>query len=153
MTGDELIALAHGLEPMLELRPPAEEAALASAEARLGFGLPPELRAFLARTDGATIAMRLDSGELIPGALPLVWDLDEIVVANTSGPHWVPNRPTDVLWFATAGVDGITIGHATDSSGTPTDDVVLWYPIDGELTPFATTFGEYLERWLQGASI
>ena len=153
MTGDELIALAHSLEPMLESRPPAEEAELAAAEARLGFSLPSELRAFLARSDGATIAIRLDSGELIPGALPVVWDLDEIVVANTSGPDWVPDRPTDVLWFATAGVDGITIGHATDSSGTPTDDVVLWYPIDGELTLFASSFREYLVRWLRGASI
>jgi hypothetical protein len=90
---------------------------------------------------------------VIPGALPLVWDLDEIVVENTSGPDWAPNRPTDRLWFANAGVDGITFGHPTDASGTPTDDVVLWYPIDGEIRAFASSFGGYLDRWLRGASI
>lgn len=153
MTGDELVAMATRLAPLIELRQPAEAWAFEEAEARLGFTLPEELRAFLACSDGATIAIRLDSGEVIPRALPLVWDLWTIQVENTSGPDWAPDRPKDVLWFADAGVDGINIGHATDPRGAPVDQVVLWYPIEGEIKPFFASFAEYLERWIQGVSI
>lgn len=148
VTGDELVALARAAEPLVEFDDPSPESVLVGVEAHLGVRLPLELRGFLLRSDGATIAVRLPSGELVRRASPLVWSLSAIVQENEGFPHR-PNVPANVLFFANAGFDGILLGHRLDGDALE-DQVVVWHPIRSTVSPFTPSFGRYLEGWLSG---
>lgn len=69
--GRGLRELIADLEPMAEFRPAASKAAVRAAEGRLGQRLPTELRGLLLTSDGVTVGLTLDSGE-VPDAQPLV---------------------------------------------------------------------------------
>ncbi len=102
------------------------------------------------QSNGASIAVELDSGELIPEASPLVWSLNEIrdekrAVATTDAGR------ARVLYFANAGVDGVLFGHPLDAAGAALDEVVAWYPIEACLEVVASSFGDFLDRWLRGS--
>ena len=126
------------LKPLLEPRPPASEADVAQAEARLGVRLPDQLRRFLMQSNGAAVAARPNSGGVISRASPLVWSIDEIVRDNE--PSKAVRQTEDVLFFANAGADGVLLGHPYEASGTVRDDVVAWYPIEARTTPLTTSF-------------
>jgi hypothetical protein len=143
-----LAQFARQLDPLVELGPPAEEDEVARAEFRLGVRLPAELRDFLLDADGATVAVRLDSGEVIHRASPLVWSLNEVVAENL-GPK-TDGRPEGVLYFANAGVDGLLFGHTIDASRNVRPEVVVWYPMEDRLVTATASFREYLEGWLGG---
>ena len=146
---DEILEFLRNLEPLVEFEPPASEADIESAERSLGIGLPDELRSFLCDSNGATIGVRLDSGEVIPDASPLVWSLDEIV--RNHGPQRPdPDQPAQVLFFANAGVDGILFGHPIRSSSQVGSDVVVWHPIHDELDVAAPSFRAWIEAFLTG---
>jgi hypothetical protein len=147
MTGEQLVAIAQASEPLVELGPPAAERALAQAELTLGIALPQELRAFLLEADGATVALRLDSGDVVPEASPLVWSIAEIVRENTAAP--IEHERGGALFFANAGVDGVLFGHRLTGQRI-TEDVVVWQPIDGDMTTCAASFGDWLRGWLGG---
>ena len=147
---DEILEFVRSIEPLVEFEPAASADDIESAERSLGIGLPAELRAFLCGSNGATIGVRLDSGEIIPDASPLVWSLDEIV--RNHGPQRPdPDQPAQVLFFANAGLDGVLFGHPIRSSSLVGSDVVVWHPILGELDVAAPSFRAWLEAWLTGA--
>ena len=147
---DGILDFVLKLEPLVEFGPLASNDDIESAERTLGVALPDELRAFLGGSNGATIGVRLDSGEVIPDASPLVWSLDEIV--RNHGPQRPdPDQPAQVLFFANAGVDGILFGHPIRSSLQVGLDVVIWHPILDELDVVAPSFRAWLEAWLTAA--
>jgi hypothetical protein len=76
---DEILEFVRSLEPLVEFEPSASEDDIQSAERGLGVSLPNELRAFLRGSNGATIGVRLDSGEVVPDAdeSPAAYALDE----------------------------------------------------------------------------
>ena len=150
MTDQDLVSLARRLEPLVEVRPPASEAQVASTERTLGFRLPDGLRGFLSQSNGASIAVTLDCGELISGASPLIWSLNEILAENGAVSAAGAGRAR-VLCFANAGADGILFGHPLDPTGVVLDEVVAWHPIEGRLPYVAPSFRAFLDGWLRGS--
>lgn len=147
--GEQLVQLARRVEPLVELADPSSESAIREAESQLGVRLPVELRAFLLQSDGATIAVRLSSGDLVQEASPLVWSVAEILSENRDFPSRGYHGAERVLFFANAGVDGVLFGHALEDTGLR-DEVVVWHPIERQIEAFAPSFSRYLEGWLNG---
>lgn len=147
--GHEILDWIRSMEPLAEFEPPASEDQIEKAERRLGISLPNELRTFLRCSNGATIGVRLDSGEVIPSASPLVWSVEEITQHH--GPERLdPEQPAQVLFFANAGVDGILFGHPIRASSQVGSEVVVWHPILGELEVAAPSFRAWIEAWIIG---
>jgi hypothetical protein len=148
---DDLTVVALTIEPLVELNPPSDSGAVATAEAELRTTLPTDLRDFLTRSDGATVAARLDSGEIVPRASPLVWSLVEIVERNRSPepPLAGPWRGR-VLFFGDAGVDGILFGNPFEDDGALAGRVVAYNPLEQRIEVVAISFREWLLGWLGG---
>jgi len=146
---DSIVDAVRALEPLVEFGPAGSEAGLAPIERRLGTRLPEALRSFLLASDGATIGVRLTSGELEPNAIDLVWSAAEIQRHLETNDAILP-RPADVLFFAGAGADGILFGHPIRGDAGIGPDVVSWDPLEEGVMAKAPSFRAWVEGWLNG---
>ena len=146
--------LILNVQPEAEFAPPASAEEIEAAETLLGIRLPSGLRSLLSESNGVKYGLRLPSGDCVVGAGRLVWPLGMIVEENRrmSDPDVTSRGPRQrrALFFADAGADGILFGHPILPSGDVAPAVVVWHPIDDELTPSAASLAEYLIRWSSG---
>lgn len=154
----------HNLE--LTIAPPASEERIASVEAKLGFGIPPDFRSVLLEYSAA-VSFRWhlpDSFEPPPlfratYAGDCHWDLARLVALEEQRQKWVnicfpdQNDPYDVVWhrkfaFQNIGNDDlIAIDLDPDSAGR-----VVYLSHDdgvGHGVAFAPSFSEFIDRWTQ----
>ena len=148
---DNLVREALKLDPLLQLRPPADEAELASAETALDLRLPHELRRFLLQANGAMMGVELPTGEIIPDASPLIWSLSEIVERNRGLASSGDRSPSDVLFFADVGADGLLVGHPVGPDQAAAAEVVVFSPIERRISMVAESLREWLLGWLGGS--
>ncbi len=137
----------------VDFRPGASAAEIAAVEQRLNVRLPASLRAVLQETNGVMEQMKI--GDRVEDIQWLLWPLNEIVSwnednrKNASGPD-SEGEAHDVLFFADAGADGIQFGFPIAENRKYGPRVVVWHPIDDELTEVAPSLEEFLRGWLSG---
>ena len=86
----------------------------------------------------------------------LVWPTDQIIRENllvrSEGAEGTYDSDLhDLLFFAGAGSDGILFAHPIAEDRIAALEVVVWHPIDDELTEIAPSLEEFVQGWLTGA--
>lgn len=89
-----MLKLLQELGPALNLRPAAEEAAIAQVQSQLGWVFPDEYIAFLRTSNGC-------DGLLASEDYISLWPVEELVVANTS--YGFPDFCPEIVAFGTNG--------------------------------------------------
>lgn len=163
-----------GVESKLVSFPGASLEDLAHLEARLEARLPSSLRSLLLETNGVMGMIAIDGGEWMEDQW-LIWPVADLIDQNVScrtggDPHLryrteeerfrrehdlshrAAGRPLfDLVFFASAGCDGILFGFPVTRERNCEGNVLVWDPIEDELTEVAGSVEELLKGWMTGA--
>jgi hypothetical protein len=141
-----------GLATKPTFYPPALARDIVAAQMQLDVKLPPCLQALLLETNDVMDMLPIDGGESFEN-MWLLWTLNEIVEQNVSfrakaakDTHQRDFR--QLVFFAGAGSDGILFAFPLLADRVCASNVVVWHPIEDELTEVAPSLEEFLQGWL-----
>ena len=145
-------------DPQFKRKPtffsPASIEGISDLEANLNTRMPPSLQSLLLETNGIMEMLSIDGGEWFDD-LWVIWQIDEIIRTNLffrgerkKGVH--EREFEQLLFFAGAGCDGILFAHPINQNREADPDVVIWHPIEDELTDAAPDLQTFLKNWWTG---
>lgn len=143
---------AAGTSSKPEFYSPCAAGQIDEAEALLEVSLPAELRSLLLESDGVMDLLSVD-GQKFFGNLWLIWPIEMMrrenlraheVIAQDSAEQGSKN----LLFFASAGTDGILFGCLVSPQALPKCSVVAWYPMEDRVVPLAGSLAEFVDGWL-----
>jgi len=145
---------SEGFSSKPRFSPPASAEDIAAAERRLGRKFPPSLTALLMEADGVMNMMSVGGGDYFE-EFWLVWPTERLVeesLEDRSESVGTPqdDDPSEVVFFAGAGVDGILFGFPPADGDTCDTKVVVWHPLGGTVSDLADSLEDYLQGWLAG---
>lgn len=123
-----------------------------AAEGCLAARLPESLRSLLLESDGIMDQLSVDGGPYFDN-MWLLWPVGQIIDENIRFRKRVSEGSLsrtvrDVVFIASAGVDGILFGIR--ASDKPRDDcpIVSWYPIGHRICELTDTLADFFDGWL-----
>ncbi len=128
---------------------------ISAAENRLRAKLPVSLRSLLQETNGVMEMLSVDGGEWHE-SMWLLWSITEIIEQNQFFRAETANGTNDrdfsrLLFLAGAGCDGILFAFPITGENDCASSVVVWHPIEDELTDIANSLEDFVAGWLTGA--
>ena len=141
------IELIQELDPYCEFQSSASEDDIGRVEEELKLELPNSLKSLLKETNGVYSTTSY---------LDIVWSTEQILVRNREmreNTEFAEIYMTfqSLLFFASAGVDGILFAYQITASGIVRDkDIIVWYPIEDSRPVLASSLKDYLTRWCKG---
>jgi hypothetical protein len=134
--------------------PPGSMEEIKELESALNARLSSSLQSLLQETNGVMEMLSIDGGEWL-NDLWLIWPIDEITNENLffrgEKKKGVYEREFDqLLFFTGAGCDGILFAHPINQNRHADSQVVVWHPIEDELTEVAPDLQTFLGDWCTG---
>lgn len=128
------------------LYPPVTIRHLEAVETRLELVFPAALKELLLESNGVMDTLSVDGSEFFEN-LWLIWPVEMIQEENLKFRNSDPNAP-GLLFFASAGTDGILFGLPVSPNESPDGPVIAWYPLGERIVPLANSLSEFIEGWL-----
>lgn len=144
---------AKGTLSKPEFNSPATTSQIEKAEEALGVFFPGELKSLLLESDGVMDMLSVD-GQYFFESLWLIWPLEMMLAENQRYRDHVAKGGGNadshgLLFFASAGTDGILFGLRLSPRGQSSCPVVAWYPMRNNATTVADSLAGYVTGWLQ----
>lgn len=136
-----------------DFRKPASLQEITVLESTLSARMPAALKELLLQTNGVMEELAVE-GDWIENKW-LIWPVGMIAHENLVGRRQYAKNLQDLdalLFFASAGCDGILFAHPSENENSYASRVVAWLPIEGELQPLASSLEEFLEGWTNGSA-
>ena len=133
---------------------PAELPEIEVAEGKLGSDFPADLRHVLSCTDGVEEVLVHVTGDVATGWL--IWPVSQIVrenrlVRNASLSTTAQELIRGVLFFASAGADGILFGYQSTEQADGRRAIAAWNPLEESLVPIGYDLEPFLQQWVSGS--
>lgn len=143
---------AEGTSSKPAFYPPVAIPLIATAEDCLITSFPAPLKTLLRESDGVMDMLSVSGGDFFE-SLWLVWPVQVIQEENLRFRERVIQENSnhdarDLLFFATAGTDGILFGLRAAPSESTDCPVLAWYPLGNRLVHLTDSLADFMVGWL-----